>query len=87
VLVAVTLGFVVAGAAAVVVIGSISRPLCKVEARLVAITAGEGDLTATIEAARAGEAGKGFAVVAAAVEEQIATTQEMSRNVAQAATG
>jgi methyl-accepting chemotaxis protein len=49
VLVAVTLGFVVAGAAALVVIGSISRPLRQLEARLVDITAGEGDLTATID--------------------------------------
>jgi methyl-accepting chemotaxis protein len=58
-------------------------------------------LNATIEAARAGGAGKGFAVVAgtvgrisdyqvvigAAVEEQTATTGEVNRNVAEAASG
>lgn len=44
-------------------------------------------LNATIEAARAGESGKGFAVVASAVEEQTATTNEMSRSAAEAATG
>jgi methyl-accepting chemotaxis protein len=49
VLIAVTLGFVIAGAAAVVVIASISRPLRQLEARLLDITAGEGDLTATVD--------------------------------------
>src|SRR5713101_6048266 len=44
-------------------------------------------LNATIEAARAGAAGKGFAVIAAAVEEQGAATQEISRNVQRAADG
>ncbi|TXN47277.1 chemotaxis protein, partial [Methylobacterium sp. WL18] len=42
-------------------------------------------LNATIEAARAGDAGRGFAV--AAIEEQGAATQEIARNVQQAASG
>jgi methyl-accepting chemotaxis protein len=50
VLIALALGFLIAGAAAVVVIGSISRPLRQLEARLSDITDGEGDLTATVDA-------------------------------------
>jgi methyl-accepting chemotaxis protein len=55
VLIALALGFIIAGVAAVVVIGSISRPLRQLEGRLADITDGEGDLTVTVDDSGADE--------------------------------